>query len=118
MNCTGKTMKLTFRKILFVLVIALILTACGSTNPTAESLHGADNRNIILATTTSTQDSGLLDVLVPMFEKQTGYTVQTIAVGTGEALKMGEEGNADVLLVHAPSSEVAFMEAGHGKDRF
>jgi len=76
------------------------------------------NPNIILATTTSTQDSGLLDVLVPMFEEQTGYTVQTIAVGTGEALKMGEEGNADVLLVHAPSSEVTYMEGGHGQDRF
>ncbi|HNJ14595.1 MAG TPA: substrate-binding domain-containing protein, partial [Anaerolineales bacterium] len=71
----------------------------------------------ILATTTSTQDSGLLDVLVPMFEEQTGYTVQTVAVGTGEALKMGEEGNADVLLVHAPSSEVTFMDGGFGKDR-
>src|SRR6185503_12380076 len=76
------------------------------------------NTNLILATTTSTQDSGLLDVLVPMFEKQTGYTVQTIAVGSGEAMKMGEEGNADVLLVHAPASEVAFMDAGNGTDRF
>jgi len=76
------------------------------------------NPNIILATTTSTQDSGLLDVLVPLFEEQTGYVVQTIAVGTGEALKMGEEGNADVLLVHAPASEVKFMDGGFGKDRF
>src|SRR6185503_3795801 len=75
------------------------------------------NTNLILATTTSTQDSGLLDVLVPMFEKQTGYTVQTIAVGSGEAMKMGEEGNADVLLVHAPASAVAFMDSGFGKDR-
>lgn len=76
------------------------------------------NPTLILATTTSTQDSGLLDVLVPIFQEQTGYTVQTIAVGSGEAMKMGEEGNADVLLVHAPSSEVAFMDAGNGKDRF
>ncbi|GAB4503987.1 MAG: substrate-binding domain-containing protein [Anaerolineales bacterium] len=76
------------------------------------------NPTLILATTTSTQDSGLLDVLVPLFEEQTGYTVQTVAVGTGAALKMGEEGNADVLLVHAPSSEKALMEAGWGKDRF
>ena len=76
------------------------------------------NPTLILATTTSTQDSGLLDVLVPMFQEQTGYTVQTVAVGSGEAMKMGEEGNADVLLVHAPSSEVAFMDAGSGKDRF
>jgi len=53
-----------------------------------------------------------------MFEEQTGYTVKTVAVGTGEALKMGEEGNADVLLVHAPSSEVPYMDGGNGKDRF
>ena len=76
------------------------------------------NPTLILATTTSTQDSGLLDVLVPLFQEQTGYTVQTVAVGTGAALKMGEEGNADVLLVHAPASEKALMEAGFGKDRF
>ncbi len=76
------------------------------------------NPNLILATTTSTQDSGLLDVLVPLFEQQTGYKVQTVAVGSGAALKMGEEGNADVLLVHAPASEKTLMEAGFGKDRF
>ncbi|MFZ5881765.1 MAG: substrate-binding domain-containing protein [Chloroflexota bacterium] len=76
------------------------------------------NPTLILATTTSTQDSGLLDVLIPMFEEQSGYTVQTIAVGSGEAMKMGEEGNADVLLVHAPASEVEFMDGGFGKDRF
>lgn len=75
------------------------------------------NPNIILATTTSTQDSGLLDVLVPMFQKKTGYKVQTVAVGSGAALKMGEEGNADVLLVHAPSAEKELMEAGWGKVR-
>ena len=75
------------------------------------------NPTLILATTTSTQDSGLLDVLIPLFEQQTGYKVQTVAVGTGQALKMGEEGNADVLLVHAPSSEKTFMENGFGKDR-
>ena len=103
-------MKFTARTMLFTTVFALALSACASA--------AAANPNIILATTTSTQDSGLLDVLVPMFEEQTGYTVQTIAVGTGEALKMGEEGNADVLLVHAPSSEITFMEGGHGKDRF
>jgi tungstate transport system substrate-binding protein len=75
------------------------------------------NSNLILATTTSTQDSGLLDVLIPLFETETGYTVQTVAVGSGQAMKMGEEGNADVLLVHAPASEVTFMESGFGKDR-
>jgi len=90
-------------------LFVLILSACAPAAP--------DNPNLILATTTSTQDSGLLDVLVPLFEAESGYTVQTVAVGTGAALKMAEEGNADVLLVHAPSSEVALMDAGFGKDR-
>jgi len=99
-------------------IFSLTLTACASLTPIASPSVALENPNIILATTTSTQDSGLLDVLIPMFEEQTGYTVKTIAVGTGEALKMGEEGNADVLLVHAPSSEVTFMEGGHGQDRF
>ncbi len=72
---------------------------------------------MILATTTSTQDSGLLDVLVPAFEKKTGYKVKTVAVGSGAAMTMGERGEADVLLVHAPASEVKFMDAGHGVSR-
>lgn len=84
----------------------------------ATEISAPANPTLILATTTSTQDSGLLDVLVPIFEKQSGYVVKTIAVGSGEAMKMGEEGNADVLFVHAPASEVAFMEAGNGTDRF
>jgi tungstate transport system substrate-binding protein len=90
----------------FMLVFAWTLGACAPSNP-----------NLILATTTSTQDSGLLDVLIPLFESETGYKVQTVAVGSGQAMKMGEEGNADVLLVHAPASEVTFMENGFGKDR-
>jgi len=72
----------------------------------------AELKDIILATTTSTVDSGLLDELVPIFEKQTGYRVKTIAVGTGQALAMGEKGEADVLLVHAPASEKTLVEAG------
>ena len=72
---------------------------------------------LILATTTSTQDSGLLDVLVPQFEAQSGFSVKTIAVGTGQALRLGERGEADVLLVHAPEEERAWMAAGHGVDR-
>lgn len=73
--------------------------------------------NLILATTTSTQDSGLLDVLIPLFEKEYGYVVQTVAVGSGAALKMGQEGNADVLLVHSPAAEKTFMADGWGKER-
>lgn len=72
---------------------------------------------LILATTTSTQDSGLLDVLVPDFERRTGYDVKTTAVGTGAALAMGAKGDADVLLVHAPSAELDFMKAGNGDRR-
>lgn len=98
-----------------VIVILVLTTACGQVIPAPPA---PANPTLILATTTSTQDSGLLDVLVPLFQDQTGYVVQTIAVGTGAALKMGEEGNADVLLVHAPAAEKALMEAGFGADRF
>ena len=72
---------------------------------------------LILATTTSTADSGLLDELLPVFETQTGYKVKMVAVGTGAALAMGEEGNADVLLVHAPASEEELMAKGFGLTR-
>jgi tungstate transport system substrate-binding protein len=85
--------------------------------PEPTAIPAPANPNLILATTTSTQDSGLLDVLVPLFEQQTGYKVQTVAVGSGAAIKMGQEGNADVLLVHSPSAEYTFMSDGWGKDR-
>lgn len=97
------------------LALALILAACA---PAAAPEAAPENPKIILATTTSTQDSGLLDELVPMFEEQSGYTVQTVAVGTGAALAMGQEGNADVLLVHAPAAEMVLVEAGDTADRF
>ncbi|MCP4142529.1 MAG: solute-binding protein [Chloroflexi bacterium] len=99
------------KKTLFItlLLLSLAISACGNTAPT--------NAKLILATTTSTQDSGLLDLLVPLFEEESGYTVQTVAVGTGAALKMAEEGNADMLLVHAPAAEMVLMDSGFGKDR-
>jgi tungstate transport system substrate-binding protein len=97
------------RLFIFMILSALLLSAC---QPTAPQV-----KDMILATTTSTQDSGLLDILVPVFEESSGYIVKIVAVGTGQALTMGEEGNADVLLVHAPASEVAFMDAGHGTSR-
>jgi tungstate transport system substrate-binding protein len=74
-------------------------------------------KNLILATTTSTQDSGLLDVLIPVFEKKTGYFVKTIAVGSGQAMAMGQKGEADVLLVHSPDAEKKFMAEGSGVNR-
>ncbi len=77
----------------------------------------AQQRNIILATTTSTQDSGLLDILIPVFEKKTGYFVKTIAVGSGQAMAMGQKGEADVLLVHSPAAEKKFVAEGYGINR-
>jgi tungstate transport system substrate-binding protein len=77
----------------------------------------ADTKTIILATTTSTQDSGLLDELLPLFEKNTGYFVKTISVGSGQAMKMGEKGEADVLLVHSPDAEKKMVEQGFAINR-
>lgn len=77
----------------------------------------AASKNLILATTTSTQDSGLLDVLIPAFERKTGLFVKTIAVGSGQAMAMGEKGEADVLLVHSPAAEEKFMKDGFGMSR-
>ncbi len=76
------------------------------------SLAWGQSKVVILATTTSTQDSGLLDVLVPLFEKKTGYTVKTIAVGTGQSLAMAARGEADVVLVHAPELELKYLKEG------
>jgi tungstate transport system substrate-binding protein len=69
-------------------------------------------KNVILSTTTSTQDSGLLNVLVPLFAKQTGYSVKTVSVGTGQALALAAKGDADVALVHAPSLEKQYVAEG------
>lgn len=74
-------------------------------------------QTIKLATTTSTENSGLLGALLPPFERQTGYKVHVIAVGTGKALRMASDGNVDVVIVHAPKAEAAFVEAGDGVNR-
>jgi tungstate transport system substrate-binding protein len=70
-----------------------------------------------MASTTSTRDSGLMDILIPIFEQQTGYKMKPVYVGSGAAMKMGQEGNADVLLVHSPAAEVKFMSDGYGINR-
>jgi len=75
------------------------------------------NPRLILATTTSTVDTGLLDRLIPVFEKQSGYSVVPLSLGSGEALTTAARGEADVLLVHSPDAEQAFMAAGNGVDR-
>lgn len=99
-----------------MLSLTLVLTGCGKSGnepeKDKEDQAKPENKEVILATTTSTQDTGLLDELIPIFEEKTGYTVKTIAVGTGKALAMGEEGNADVLLVHAPESEKELEDKG------
>jgi tungstate transport system substrate-binding protein len=92
---------------LFLVTLLLSLTA---------SAWAAANQ-IILATTTSTQDSGLLDVLVPQFEKESGYQVKVISVGSGQAMKMAEKGEVDLLLVHSPDAEKKFMSEGFGAGR-
>jgi tungstate transport system substrate-binding protein len=106
-------------------LIAAIAAGCkGSPPPTQDAATQEStpppvekNRPVILATTTSTQDTGLLDVLVPLFEKKTGLTVKTIAVGSGQAMAMGKRGDADVLLVHSPDDEKKFVEEGFGLRR-
>jgi tungstate transport system substrate-binding protein len=93
------------RRLVFV---ALVIIALGFA---PESIY-PEQRTVILSTTTSTQDSGLLDVLVPLFEKQTGYSVKTISVGTGQALALAAKGEADVALVHAPTLEKNYVANG------
>jgi tungstate transport system substrate-binding protein len=98
----------------FRVALAAAVLTMGMVMPAAAA---PAQKNLILATTTSTQDSGLLDVLVPLFEKKTGYFVKTIAVGSGQAMAMGQKGEADVLLVHSPDAEKKFMAEGSGVNR-
>lgn len=99
----------------FVVIIATVALIAGSWGASPAAAQKV--KNIILATTTSTQDTGLLDVLIPLFEKKTGFMVKTIAVGSGQAMAMGKKGEADVLLVHSPDDEKAFMKDGFGSTR-
>ena len=99
-----------------LLAVAALFLAFGVTGVFAATA-APKQKNIILATTTSTQDSGLLDVLIPIFEKKTGYFVKTIAVGSGQAMAMGQKGEADVMLVHSPEAEKKFIEEGYGVNR-
>jgi tungstate transport system substrate-binding protein len=103
-------MKLSCRRFMLLWIIVLLLVAVGS-------VAQAQEKTLILATTTSTQDTGLLDVLIPVFEKKTGYFVKAIAVGSGQTMAMGKKGEADVLLVHSPAAEKEFMEGGFGVNR-
>ncbi|MGH7772934.1 MAG: substrate-binding domain-containing protein [Candidatus Binatia bacterium] len=103
----GKIFSLTFLATLaFILAIPLHLPAGEATS-----------KSVILSTTTSTQDSGLLDVLVPLFEKKTDHSVKTISVGTGQALALAAKGEADVTLAHAPSLEKKYIAEGKLQNR-
>jgi tungstate transport system substrate-binding protein len=100
------------KKIIIGLLVTLfLLVSCGTpaTSP--------QNAELLLVSTTTTQDTGLLDVLLPAFTDQTGYSVELVAVGSGQALKMGEQGNADVILLHSPAAEKEFVANGYGIDR-
>lgn len=116
-------------RLLLPLLLVLLLAACAPIQPApaaeapaaeapAEPANPVPGEGrLVLATTTSTQDSGLLDEILPVFEAEAGVDVDVIAVGTGQALRIGEDGNADVVLVHSRAAEDAFMEAGHGVRR-
>ena len=134
-----------YKTITLLVALLLLLAACGSAaapapsdsqpdeSETTEETAGesaeqpttaseaaeeaASGGSLTLATTTSTYDSGLLDAILPVFEEETGITVEVVAVGTGQALALGEQGDADVLLVHARAREDEFMAAGHGTRR-
>lgn len=93
------------KKIIFTLLLLISIASFGASD------------QLLLATTTSVRDSGLLDYILPGFEKETGIDVKYVAVGTGRALKMGEDGEVDALLVHAKTSELKFIKEGHGIDR-
>jgi tungstate transport system substrate-binding protein len=103
--------------LLVLVLLASLLAGCGGTPEPTQPPEPAELAKLILATTTSTQDSGLLDYILPDYQDEYNVQVEVIAVGTGQAITLGEDGNADVLLVHARAREDAFMDAGHGVRR-
>lgn len=121
-------------KILCIMVLSLSLMACqaqpapeaateAATEVATEAVTEAATEapltgSLILSTTTSTENSGLLAYILPDFTAKTGLEVKVVAVGSGQAIQMGVDGEADVLLVHAKADEIKFVEAGHGLERF
>jgi len=102
----------------FVLVTTLALSLVGCSTSSTPAATAPKVSDVILASTTSTQDSGLFDVLIPAFEKDNpSFKIKVVAVGSGAALTLGEKKDADVLLVHSPAAETAFVAAGFGTDR-
>jgi len=117
----GVGMNFRAKKISLILLVIFMMTVFAGCSkqetktPSQETKPAA--KELKLATTTSTEDSGLLDVLLPVFEKDTNYKVKVIAVGTGQAIEMGEAGDVDVLLVHSRAAEDKFVADGFGVDR-
>jgi len=89
-----------------------LLAGCGSSSTTSSGDSSTQSTTVILATTTSVQDSGLLDVVIPAFQRESGLTVKTIAVGSGEALAMADRGEADVVIAHDPEAVKALVDTG------
>lgn len=107
-------------RVVAAVAAVVVVGGCGGDSTSESDGSGgsaAPSGSLILATTTSTVDSGLLDELVPMFEEQVGCTVKALGVGSGEALGLGESGDADALLVHSPAEEQQYMESGAGLSR-
>ena len=96
---------MTIRRLLFVLMTVMLAAS------------GAHAQSIVMASTTSLQDSGLLDAILPKFTAETGITVRVIAQGTGQALATAARGDADIVLVHDPEAEDKFIAEGHGGER-
>jgi tungstate transport system substrate-binding protein len=115
-----ETLVLSMRQTIPALVLAAVLLVggCSSTaSPPPPAAGPSAERSLILATTTSTQDSGLLDELLPQFTRDSGWQVKTLAVGSGQAIELGRRGEADVLLVHSPAVEQAFVAKGTAGQR-
>ena len=130
-NWRKRQMAMKMKKWLVTLAAIVMLTGCAASEPTAEVVVPEEStpaaavettidlgESIILSTTTSTENSGLLAFILPDFTEKTGLEVKVVAVGTGKALQMGRDGEADVLLVHAKPSEETFIAEGHGVERF
>lgn len=115
MNFKGKRISLVFA--LLVVFLMTAVAGCGKTSEPSKTEAPPVVKELKLATTTSTEDSGLLDVLLPEFKKDTNYEVKVIAVGTGQAIEMGEAGDVDVILVHSRAAEDKFVADGFGVDR-
>jgi tungstate transport system substrate-binding protein len=115
LDMTRKTSRFASLLLCMAAIFALLISGCGGQDESAQK--AASTMPVKMATTTSTANTGLLDYLMDAFKEDTGIRVDFVATGTGKAIKHGENGDVDVILVHAPPSEEAFVRAGHGLKR-